>query len=111
MQWNSEIAQIAIAAVLCAFQIVFRCVYRILGSSKAFPAIQQRWHADDSWMAFALVPLIARTICMTLIFSLDKPVSTKDQILEQKLVIPGRLTYALLYVHHKSLQCGKVYRI
>lgn len=99
MQWTSEVSQIAIAAAICALQIVFRSVYRILGSLKLFPAIQQRWHADDSWMAFSLVPLIVRTVCMTLIFSLDTPLSTTDGVLKQKLLIPGRLTYALLYVY------------
>ncbi|KAK2739660.1 hypothetical protein FQN57_006493 [Myotisia sp. PD_48] len=95
MQWTSEATQIVVIAAICVVQIIFRSLYRIFGSLKLFPTIQHRWHADDSWMAFSLIPLILRTTCMCWIFSLDKPLSIEDQSLSQKLVIGGRLTYAL----------------
>ncbi|EEP82330.1 predicted protein [Uncinocarpus reesii 1704] len=79
------------------FPIIFRCTYRLLGTLKAHPAIQQRWHSDDSWMAFSLLPLISRSVCIAWFFHLRATETPGDDTLAKKLVIPSRVTYALLY--------------
>lgn len=80
------------------------------------------WHVDDAYMAFALLPLIGRTTCISLSFYLN-PTHTYDAATEEaaaarnlsveklaeyyvishKLLIPARIFYALLYVAYTYL--------
>ncbi|EER42280.1 conserved hypothetical protein [Histoplasma capsulatum H143] len=53
------------------------------------------WGPDDSWMAFALFPLICRTVAMIRVFDLRLSPSRDDQALSQKLLLVGRVFYAL----------------
>ncbi|GBF66123.1 hypothetical protein TMEN_8841 [Trichophyton mentagrophytes] len=96
MVWTSEETQIVVAAAICTLQVLIRSFVRIGGTLKWFPTMQQqRWHADDSWMAVSLFPLLLRTVCMCWNFSLEKPLSQKDEERFQKLVMTARLTYAM----------------
>lgn len=77
----------------------------------------RRWRIDDAYMALALLPLISRTVTIVASFMLNPdhdsdPVTleeaaevgmsvedlTADRILSRKLLIPGRISYALLCV-------------
>ncbi|EFE44303.1 hypothetical protein TRV_00919 [Trichophyton verrucosum HKI 0517] len=99
MVWTSEETQIVVAAAICTLQVLIRSFVRIGGTLKWFPTMQQqRWHADDSWMVASLFPLLLRTVCMSWNFSLEKPLSQKDEELFQKLVMTARLTYAMLAI-------------
>jgi hypothetical protein len=70
---------------------------------------------DDTYMTLALLPLVARTVCIYLSFSLNPDQSTAypteseatahgttvhqlaaDRTLSRKLLLPSRITYALL---------------
>ncbi|OAL70557.1 hypothetical protein A7D00_4885 [Trichophyton violaceum] len=96
MVWASEETQIVVAAAICTLQVLIRSFVRIGGTMKWFPTLQQQtWHADDSWMAASLFPLLLRTFCMCWNFSLEKPLSQEDEELFQKLVMTARLTYAM----------------
>lgn len=97
MVWAPEETQIVVAAAICTLQVLIRSFVRIGGTMKWFPTLQQQtWHADDSWMAASLFPLLLRTFCMCWNFSLEKPLSQEDEELFQKLVMTARLTYAML---------------
>ncbi|EDN09554.1 predicted protein [Histoplasma mississippiense (nom. inval.)] len=61
------------------------------------------WGPDDSWMAFALFPLICRTVAMIRVFGLRLSPSRDDQALSQKLLLVGRVFYALLFWSHEHL--------
>ncbi|EAS32343.3 uncharacterized protein CIMG_03367 [Coccidioides immitis RS] len=95
MKWTTETSLIVAAATIVAIQIIFRCTYRLLGTFKLLPAIHQRWHSDDSWMAFSLVPLVSRTACIAWYFDLRAAKTHHHDVVAKKLVIPSRLAYAL----------------
>ncbi|EFQ98575.1 hypothetical protein MGYG_01601 [Nannizzia gypsea CBS 118893] len=96
MIWTSEETQIVIAAAICTLQVLIRSFVRIGGTLKWFSTTQQqRWHADDTWMAVSLLPLFLRTICMCKNFSFEQPLSKEDEESFQKLVMAARVTYAM----------------
>ncbi|KAH6673915.1 hypothetical protein F5X68DRAFT_40765 [Plectosphaerella plurivora] len=101
-------------AGVCALLILIRCGYRILSHCRVHTSCHRTWHADDAYMAFALLPLIARTACIAFSFILNPthsygPATEADAMargisVEQlqwkyetshKLLIPGRIMYAL----------------
>lgn len=106
-----------VTASICALLIIVRCGYRILLRCKVHDTCHRMWHVDDAYMAFALLPLIGRTTCISLSFYLN-PTHTYDAATEEaaaarnlsveklaeyyvishKLLIPARIFYALLYV-------------
>ncbi|ODH28421.1 hypothetical protein ACO22_03939 [Paracoccidioides brasiliensis] len=53
------------------------------------------WGPDDSWMAFAFLPLMCRCVSMIRVFTLRLSPSIDDQVLAQKLILCGRVFYAL----------------
>ncbi|KAF2177338.1 hypothetical protein K469DRAFT_742554 [Zopfia rhizophila CBS 207.26] len=99
---------------VCASLILFRCSYRLLLRCNIHSSCHRTWHADDAYMAFAIVPLIARTVCISLSFVLN-PSQTfglatetdaaasgmsvaelqENYITSHKLLIPGRISYLL----------------
>ncbi|PGH37085.1 hypothetical protein GX50_00068 [[Emmonsia] crescens] len=95
MRWTSEATQIVVSAALCSLQILFRCCYRLLAKCDMIKSSNRSWGSDDSWMAFALLPLICRSVAMIKVFSLRLSPSIEDQVLSQKLILVGRVFYAL----------------
>ncbi|KAH7146600.1 hypothetical protein B0J13DRAFT_552338 [Dactylonectria estremocensis] len=110
----SHISLIIASAATCVVLILTRIAYRVLCPRKPHPASYQRWQVDDTYMAFALLPLITRTIAMAWSFTLNPEQShdpatlqeaadrgktveqlNHDRELALKLVIPVRITYAL----------------
>ncbi|OHF02130.1 hypothetical protein CORC01_02709 [Colletotrichum orchidophilum] len=103
-----------VTASICAALIIVRCGYRILLRCKVHDTCHRMWHVDDAYMAFALLPLIGRTTCISLSFYLN-PTHTYDPATEEaaaarnlsveklaeyyvishKLLIPARIFYAL----------------
>ncbi|KAG7046769.1 integral membrane protein [Colletotrichum scovillei] len=103
-----------VTASICALLIIVRCGYRILLRCKVHDTCHRMWHVDDAYMAFALLPLIGRTTCISLSFYLN-PTHTYDAATEEaaaarnlsveklaeyyvishKLLIPARIFYAL----------------
>ncbi|OBR05255.1 Integral membrane protein [Colletotrichum higginsianum IMI 349063] len=106
-----------VSATICAILILVRCGYRLFWRCRAHETCHRTWHADDAYMAFALVPLIGRTTCISVSFYLN-PTHTyahaaeeaaaargitveslqEYYIISHKLLIPARIFYALLYV-------------
>lgn len=105
---------IAVAAI-CATLILVRCGYRILSRCKVHTTCHRTWHADDAYMAVALLPLIGRTTCIAMSFVLNPthaygPATEADALARgvsvetlqyyyetsHKLLIPARIMYALL---------------
>ncbi|EEQ84195.2 uncharacterized protein BDCG_01000 [Blastomyces dermatitidis ER-3] len=95
MRWTSEATQIVICAALSSLQILFRCGYRLLVKCGVIKSSNRSWGPDDSWMTFALLPLICRTVAMIRVFGLRLSPSIDDQVLSQKLILVGRVFYAL----------------
>ncbi|KLJ09353.1 hypothetical protein EMPG_15216 [Blastomyces silverae] len=95
MRWTPEATQIVICAALGALQILFRCGYRLLVKCGVIKSSNRSWGPDDSWMAFALLPLICRTVSMIKVFGLRLSPSIDDQVVSQKLILVGRVFYAL----------------
>ncbi|KAH7120717.1 hypothetical protein EDB81DRAFT_814601 [Dactylonectria macrodidyma] len=104
---------IAVASV-CGALILFRCGYRLLSHCKSHASCHRTWHADDAYMAFALLPLAGRTACIALSFVLNPAqvhraatqadaaaenltVAQLDEnhVMAYKLLIPSRICYAL----------------
>lgn len=108
-----------VTASICAALVLVRCGYRLFSRCKTHDSCHRTWHADDAYMAFAIVPLIGRTTCIALSFVLN-PTHTFDlptpedaalqgltveqlgenYIVSHKLLIPSRIFYAMLYVAH-----------
>ncbi|KAH7147045.1 hypothetical protein B0J13DRAFT_553120 [Dactylonectria estremocensis] len=114
MALPSHVSLIIASAAICVVLILTRCAYRVLCPRKQHPTCHRRWQVDDTYMAFALLPLIARTIVMAWSFMLNPEQShdpatlqeaadrgkaveelNQDRELALKLVIPMRITYAL----------------
>lgn len=115
MAMSPSIAFDVTVACVCAALILVRCGYRLLSRCKVHTSCHRTWHADDAWMAFALLPLVGRTTCIAASFVLNPthtygPATADDAAargvsVEQlqwdyetshKLLIPGRIMYALL---------------
>ncbi|CVL05114.1 uncharacterized protein FMAN_13057 [Fusarium mangiferae] len=73
---------IAIACI-CSTLILSRCGYRIYHWCKGHAGSHRIWHADDIYMAIALLPLISRTVCITLSFLLN-PSSSREPVTEDE---------------------------
>ncbi|KAM5353718.1 hypothetical protein ACJ41O_000368 [Fusarium nematophilum] len=110
----SHVNLIIASAAICVVLILTRCAYRVLCPCKQHPICHRRWQVDDTYIALALLPLIARTIVMAWSFVLNPEQShdpatpqeaedrgksveelNQDRELALKLVIPVRITYAL----------------
>ncbi|KAM6513518.1 hypothetical protein FALCPG4_015923 [Fusarium falciforme] len=104
---------IAVASV-CGVLILFRCGYRLFSRCKSHASCHRNWHADDAYMAFALLPLAGRTTCIALSFVLNpaqvhraatQPDAAaqnltvaqlnENHVTAYKLLIPSRICYAL----------------
>jgi hypothetical protein len=116
MALSSDVAFDIASASICAVLILVRCGYRIMARCKSHEFCHRTWHVDDAYMAFALIPLMGRTFCISWSFILNPHhqhiAATQEEatrqgitlqkleenlILSYKLLIPGRLGYALLY--------------
>ncbi|KAK2008999.1 hypothetical protein LZ32DRAFT_661608 [Colletotrichum eremochloae] len=103
-----------VTASICAALIFIRCGYRLFWRCRVHASCHRTWHADDAYMAFALVPLISRTTCISLSFilnptqtygpALEKDAAARDltveklaeyYVISKKLLIPARIFYAL----------------
>jgi hypothetical protein len=83
----------------CGIVILIRCVYRVTASCKVHTNCCRTRHADDGWMAFALIPLILRAVFLDVSFYFGRSGHTENEyVVSRKLLIPGRLAYGLLYV-------------
>ncbi|KAM5349007.1 hypothetical protein ACJ41O_008830 [Fusarium nematophilum] len=104
---------IAVASI-CGALILFRCGYRLFSRCKSHASCHRTWHADDAYMAFALLPLAGRTTCIAISFILNPAqvhraatqadaaaqnltVAQLDEnhVTAYKLLIPSRICYAL----------------
>ncbi|KEY65308.1 hypothetical protein S7711_01825 [Stachybotrys chartarum IBT 7711] len=113
------------SAALCTALILARIVYRLLFRCKVHTTCHRRWRIDDAYMAFALLPLLGRTITITTSFRLNPshssaPVTaaqaaaagltveamTANRVDALRLVLPARICYALfLWSLKLSLLC------
>jgi hypothetical protein len=110
------------SAVICGVLIACRCLYRLLFTCKLHPTCHRRWRVDDAYMALALIPLIVRTVTIVTSFILNpdhagSPPTAEEAaasglsvsqlashwVVSRKLLIPSRLSYALLCVNTISL--------
>ncbi|KAM5358612.1 hypothetical protein ACJZ2D_015129 [Fusarium nematophilum] len=102
------------SACVCAALIVARCVYRVLFRCKLHPTCHRTWRIDDFYMTIAMLPLVGRATCISLSFVLNPShtyepatdaealargvsvdIINNERILSHKLLIPGRICYAL----------------
>ncbi|RMJ09848.1 hypothetical protein BHE90_011773 [Fusarium euwallaceae] len=114
MALTSDLAFDITVTTICGSLILLRCVYRAFRRCKVHQTCHRTWHEDDVWMAFSLIPLIARTTCICVSFTLnpshgrDFPTETEAasqgmsvedmenaRITSLRLLIPSRLFYAL----------------
>ncbi|KAJ0326993.1 hypothetical protein COL922a_013535, partial [Colletotrichum nupharicola] len=104
-----------VTASICAALILIRCGYRIFSRCRVHDSCHRTCHADDAYMAFAIVPLIGRTTCIAISFVLN-PTHTfglptpedaaaqgvsiaqleDNYVASRKLLIPSRIFYAML---------------
>ncbi|KAG9251037.1 uncharacterized protein F5Z01DRAFT_677286 [Emericellopsis atlantica] len=114
MALSSDLIFSIFSTCLCATLILFRCVYRAVSRCHIHKTCHRHWRNDDTIMAFALLPLIGRSATILSAFVLNPPQSTApvsveeanavgltvaqlnaDRELARKLLIPGRICYAL----------------
>jgi len=102
---SSDIVQVATISSICFLCIATRTTYRIACQCTIHPRCHRTWHADDVWVAISFLPLVGRGVCIawsnTLQGNLDElPASEKQAavMLLSKLLLPGRIFYALLSV-------------
>lgn len=122
MALASHTALLIVCTVVCSVLILTRCGYRFFFSCKKHSTCHRRWRVDDTYMALAILPLVARVVMMSRSFALNpthyRDPATFDEALasgktiEQlnhdrelalKLLIPVRIAYALLYAKRQSL--------
>ncbi|RKL03566.1 hypothetical protein BFJ71_g4105 [Fusarium oxysporum] len=115
MALSSIIEKDIAIACICSALILSRCGYRVYHWYKGHAGSHRIWHADDVYMAVALLPLISRTVCITLSFLLNPSSSrepaTKDEAAAQhvsveklehdrivglQLLVGTRLSYTLM---------------
>lgn len=108
---------VVVSSSFCVALILIRCAYRLLYFCRIHTTCHRTWHADDTIIALAIIPLIARATCIVVSFDLNpsqtfSPPSPSDvlfsgltaahleknYIIARKLLIPARISYALLYV-------------
>ncbi|KAH7137528.1 hypothetical protein B0J13DRAFT_78599 [Dactylonectria estremocensis] len=101
-----------IVGAICGLLILFRCGYRLFSRCRIHPDCHRTWHADDAYMAFAIVPLIARTTVIYISFELNpdqtfglpteadaaaRGISTaqleENYLLSHMLLLPARVSY------------------
>lgn len=118
MGLSSDVSFDIASAAICGVLIVCRCLYRLLFTCKLHPTCHRRWRVDDAYMALALVPLVSRTVTIVTSFLLNPEHSSSppteeeaaarglsvdqlaaDRVVSRKLLIPGRISYALLCVN------------
>ncbi|ENH70891.1 hypothetical protein FOC1_g10003346 [Fusarium oxysporum f. sp. cubense race 1] len=89
MALSSTIEKDIAIACICSALILSRCGYRVYHWYKGHAGSHRIWHADDIYMAVALLPLISRTVCITLSFLLNPSSSrepaTKDEAAAQHI--------------------------
>jgi hypothetical protein len=102
------------SSILCGVLIVTRCTYRFFYRCRAHRTCHRQWRIDDAFMAFALLPLLGRTVTITTSFVLDPAHSytpptieeadaaglsvaklSRDRITANQLILPARICYAL----------------
>ncbi|KAF5721685.1 hypothetical protein FMUND_3490 [Fusarium mundagurra] len=91
MALSSTVEKDIAIACICSILILSRCGYRIYHRYKGHAGSHRIWHADDIYMAIALLPLIARTVCVALSFNLNPSTSrepaTKDEAAAQNITV------------------------
>ncbi|KAH7036010.1 uncharacterized protein B0I36DRAFT_373258 [Microdochium trichocladiopsis] len=114
MALNQTTAIDVACALLCSILIMSRCAYRAAFRCHGHALCHRRWRIDDFYMAFALLPLVARTVSIVISFSLNPDQSTstpddadaaeagvgvgqlaQDWVTARKLLLPSRLCYAM----------------
>ncbi|KAF9870448.1 major facilitator superfamily transporter [Colletotrichum karsti] len=114
MNMSVDVTFDIVTASICATLILVRCGYRLFSRCRIHDSCHRTWHADDAYMAFAIVPLIGRTTCIALSFVLNPthtfglPTSAdaaaqgltveqveENYIISHKLLIPSRIFYAM----------------
>lgn len=99
---NKALYHIIPSSVICVVLIALRCGYRLLCKCKIHVSCHRTWHQDDAWMAFAVLPLTGRSVCVGLSRQLDRAdAPLADLVLAQKLFIPARVCFALLCVYNQ----------
>ncbi|KAF5577425.1 hypothetical protein FPCIR_12121 [Fusarium pseudocircinatum] len=115
MALSSTVEKDIAIACICSVLILSRCAYRIYHRYKRNGGSHRIWHADDIYMALALLPLTSRTVCVSLSFILNPsssrlPVTKEeaaaqnttvdnlehDRIVGLSLLIGTRLSYPLV---------------
>ncbi|KAF6804348.1 hypothetical protein CSOJ01_10266 [Colletotrichum sojae] len=111
---SADVTFDVVTASICATLILVRCGYRIFSRCRVHDSCHRTWHADDAYMAFAIVPLVGRTSCIAVSFVLNpthtygpatpevaasRGISVSmlqvDYVTSHKLLIPSRIFYAL----------------
>jgi hypothetical protein len=100
-----EIIHVITTSAICFIFILLRTAYRLLYRCRVHTNCHRKWHVDDLWMAFSILPLVGRALCIAWSNSLlgqDAGVSAAEKysakMLSNKLLIPGRVFYVLLLV-------------
>lgn len=125
MALSSDVALDITTACVCGALILARLAYRVLFRCKLHPTCHRTWRIDDFYMTIAILPLIGRCTCISWSFLLNQnhtyePATeaealaqgvtvdqlNHDRILSHKLLIPGRICYALLCVKPRGGFCG-----
>lgn len=115
MASSSSIAFHLASASISAALILLRCSYKLFFRCKGHATCHRRWHVDDTYMAFALLPLAGRTSCILSSFSMNPEQTSnfatpeeaarqnlsaealdQNRIISNKLLLPARIFYALL---------------
>ena len=100
MAADKEIIQVASTSMLCLLLICMRGIYRLAMPCRNHTHVRchRKWHVDDLWMAFSILPLTGRALCIAWSNSLLDEHTIDAAKLSRKLLLPGRVFYVLLYV-------------
>ncbi|KAF5627294.1 uncharacterized protein FTJAE_9379 [Fusarium tjaetaba] len=91
MALSSTVEKDIAIACICSALILSRCAYRIYHRYRGNGGSHRIWHADDIYMALALLPLTSRTVCIALSFTLNPSSSrlpvTKEEAAAQNTTV------------------------
>lgn len=112
---SSDTVQIAVVTAICVLLIVLRTTYRLTLRCKVHAKCHRKAHIDDIWMAASIIPLLGRAVTIGWSSSeannssnvgLSDTQRFDDKILSNKLLIPSRICYMLLWVYPSTV--GKI---
>ncbi|KAH8596211.1 hypothetical protein B0O99DRAFT_621274 [Bisporella sp. PMI_857] len=99
-----ETIQVVVVTTICFVLIALRTIYRLTRRCEVHAKCYRKWHVDDLWMALSFLPLLGRafTIAWSNALADTQSLAHKslaeqhsDKVLSSKLLIGGRIFYAL----------------